>query len=466
MRRGVGALILAVFLVTPTACRPTAAPPEPSTADAPLAFSMVTTRTVAAGAEVGAATTDGRYLAATGIGKVTVFDLSDPATLPEVCTFAPTGGGEPTSVAIVPDGHLALAAVKRDPEPGVVAAFDVATCAPLWDAAVGVGPDAIVVTPDGRQALVAVEAEESPIEQPATAACPTEAKEPNGVPGRVDLLDLRPADGGAPTVRPIAIDLPGVEGTNCQDDPQPEGLAVSGDGRFGYVTLQENNALATIDLQTATVVSVIPLGTTSHPADVRNGDGAEVHDPFTGRREPDGIALSQDGRWLFTADEGDTARPTGGSTVFSGGRTMTILSAARSESGRGISDAPVTPPAIVADTGAEIEVAAAANGALDQTRARNRGPEPEGIATFAVGGKEIAALTLERSNAVILFDVSDPRRPTTLGFLPTGAAPEAVIYVPSRRLLISTNEGVPDASPPTAASITVICVRVAGSDCR
>jgi hypothetical protein len=46
-------------------------------------------------------------------------------------------------------------------------------------------------------------------------------------------------------------------------------------------------------------------------------------------------------------------------------------------------------------------------------RARNRGPAPEGITTFVVGGKEIAAVTLERSNAVILFDVSAPvsRRP-------------------------------------------------------
>src|SRR5688572_25296843 len=158
MRRGIGALMLVVFLVMPTACMPTAAPPVPATADVPLAFSMMTTRTVPAGAEIGAATTDGRYLAATGVGMVTVFDLGQPATLPEVCTFTPRGGGEPTSVAIVPDGHLALAAVKRDPEPGVVVAFDVATCAPLWDAAVGIGPDAIVVTPDGRQALVAVEA--------------------------------------------------------------------------------------------------------------------------------------------------------------------------------------------------------------------------------------------------------------------------------------------------------------------
>jgi DNA-binding beta-propeller fold protein YncE len=289
MRRLAGALVLAVAFTLPPL-----AVPVPATADAPLGFSVVTTRTVPAGSEIGAATTDGRFLAVTGIGKVTVFDLSQPATLPEVCTFTPRDGGEPTSVDIVPNGKTALVAVKRDPLDGVVAAFDVSSCAPLWQAKVGMGPDSIVVAPNGQQALVAIEAEESPIEQPTTTACPTEAGVPNARPGRVDLLDLRPGRGGEPTVHPIPIDLLGVSGVNCQDDPQPEGLAVSGDSQLAYVTLQENNALATINLRTATVASVISMGTTTHLADVVNGSGTDVDDPFTGRRESDGIALSHE----------------------------------------------------------------------------------------------------------------------------------------------------------------------------
>src|SRR5690349_24075901 len=125
MRRTLGALVLVVALSLP----PVAAPAT-ATADAPLSFSTLATRTVPAGAEIGAATTDGRFLAATGVGKVTVFDLSRPASLPEVCTFTPSGGGEPTSVDFVPNGTTALVAVKRDPNPGIVAAFEVATCAP------------------------------------------------------------------------------------------------------------------------------------------------------------------------------------------------------------------------------------------------------------------------------------------------------------------------------------------------
>jgi DNA-binding beta-propeller fold protein YncE len=346
-----------------------------------------------------------------------------------------------------------------------VSAFEVATCAPSWQVPVGIGPDSIVVTRNGQRALVAIEDEENEIGLPQTTGCPTDDGL-NSRPGRVDLLDLRPGRNGAPTVKPIPINLMGIAEVNCQDDPQPEGLAVSGDSRLAYVTLQENNALATIDLQTDTVVSVISLGETSHPADVVNGTEIAIDDPFTGRRESDGIALSQDGRWLFTADEGDTARPTGGATVFSGGRTMTVLSAARFAPGRGRPDASVTPPSVVTDTGAQIEIAAAANKALPTDRARNRGPEPEGITTFKVGGQEIAAVTLERSNALILFDIANPQHPTTLGVVPTGVSPEGVVYLASRRLLITTNEGVPDANPVVPASITVICVRVGGADCR
>lgn len=460
MRRApIGLVLLAAICLAPFAA------PLAATADAPLSFTVVATRPVPAGAEIGAATTDGRFFAATGVGKVTVFDLREAATLPEVCTFTPSGGGEPTSVDIVPNGKIALVAVKRDPNPGIVAAIDVSTCAPLWQVPVGIGPDSIAVTPNGQQALVAVEDEEREIGLPTTLNCPADGPA-NTRPGRVDLLDLRPGRGGAPSVRPIAISLLGIAGVNCQDDPQPEGLAISKDSQLAYVTLQENNALATINLRTATVASVISLGTTNHLADIVNESGTDVDDPFRGRRESDGIALSHDGRWLFTADEGDTERPRTPPLEFSGGRTMTVLSAARFEPGRGRPDASVTPPAVVTDSGAQIEIAAAANGVLDQSRARNRGPEPEGITTFKVGGKELAAVTLERSNAVIVFDVSDPRNPTTVGFVPTGVSPEGVVYVPSRQMLIVTNEGVPDENPPVPASISVICVRQGGADCR
>jgi hypothetical protein len=287
----------------------------------------------------------------------------------------------------------------------------------------------------------------------------------------VDLIDLRGR--GAGRVTSVPISLAGIAGVSCPSDPQPEFIAISPDSQVAFVTLQENNALATIDLRAGRVASVIPLGTTTHLADVVDDGTVAIDDLFTGRRESDGIAISHDGRWLFTADEGDTANI---ASAFSGGRTMSVLSATRfrgrpghdwddpddrwdDQRGRpGPHDPSIRAPRIIADTGAQIERIAAANGALPSDRADNRGPEPEGITFFRVGPRELVAVTLERSSGLVIFDVSNPRQPTAVTFLPTGANPEGVIYVQSRRLLISTNE--------VGASITIICARLGGGGCR
>jgi hypothetical protein len=240
-----------------------------------------------------------------------------------------------------------------------------------------------------------------------------------------------------------------------------------------FVTLQENNALATIDLRERKVASVTSLGTTTHLADVVNDGVVAIDDPFTGRRESDGIAISHDGRWLFTADEGDTSNI---ASAFSGGRTMSVLGATRfrgwpghdwddeddreperrGNHGGGWHDN-IRPPRVVADTGAQIETIAAANGALPSGRADDRGPEPEGIMVFRAGWRELAVVTLERSDGIVVFDISNPRRPQAIAFVPTGDAPESVVYVRPRRVLIVANED--------DASITVICVRMGEGSC-
>src|SRR5690606_21346905 len=47
-------------------------------------------------------------------------------------------------------------------------------------------------------------------------------------------------------------------------DLEPEYLAVSADSRFAWVSLQENNALARIDIANATVTDIFPLGFKDH----------------------------------------------------------------------------------------------------------------------------------------------------------------------------------------------------------
>lgn len=436
LRAMLGASLLAALAAVPALfAGSSAATPAPT-------FQVLTNYPVpAGGAEVVVFGPNPRYVAVSAAGpdKVAIVDLQDPSSPVQACELDVSAWGEPTSVAFHPSGGYVLAVVKDDPNPGTAVAFRVPDCALLWTKSIGVGPDSVVFTRT-RIAVIAIEDEETEVSNPY--ACPAG----NVRPGYIQLLDTRP--GRKLAISNVGIDLTSVPGANCPNDPQPEAIAVSPDGRYAYVTLQENNAIATIDVVGRRMVAAKALGVTQHRADTTNNATADVTNAaFLGRREPDGIAISKDGRFLFTADEGDTSRLNGPPEEFSGGRTMSVIRAANLN--------------VVADTGAQIEDRAAVEfnkgntGALPQGRARNRGPEPEGVTTFVYGKSEYAAVALERSNALIVFDVTNPLNPTAVAWIDVDERPETVAYSPARRLLVSANE--------VGASLSIICV---GGGCK
>jgi hypothetical protein len=391
---------------------------------APATFEVV--HSVAVDAEIVSASKDGQYLAVVGGSTLTVYRIATPTRLDRVCTvdFEPDGY-EPTSVAVHPRREYAVVALKNDPNPGRARAFWLTNCSMIWDVEVGIGPDSVVISPAGLFAAIAIEDEEEELGDPSVC--------PNVRPGRVDLLSLHLPPQAAPQVRPVPIDLSDVDGVNCPLDPQPEGLAFMSEFAL-LVTLQENNAIALIDAFGARTIKAKSLGSTTHLADVTQDGVAAVDDSFTGRRESDGITrLSH--RYALLADEGDTTAAGG---VFSGGRTMTLFD--------------LFTFSVAGDTGSAIEDAAALNAALPNSRTTRRGPEPEGVTAFKLDGRVYAAVTLERSNAVIVFDVTDPQNPVTIAFLPTNTGPEGITYIAGRQLLIVANEA---ASPQT---VSIICV--------
>ena len=70
------------------------------------------------------------------------------------------------------------------------------------------------------------------------------------------------------------------------------------------------------------------------------------------------------------------------------------------------------------------------------SRSAKRGPEPEGLALGAVGDRVYAFLGLERSHAVVAFDVTDPTTPSFAGFAfaaPADLAPEGLAFLPAAR---------------------------------
>ena len=115
---------------------------------------------------------------------------------------------------------------------------------------------------------------------------------------------------------PATLRLPGPAGTSVAQDLEPEYLAITDAGK-AYVALQENNALAIIDLATKTVDGFADLGlkpwdaASGNQLDVSNKDNHignfDSYEQLVGLYMPDTIvSFTQDGNnYLVTANEGD-----------------------------------------------------------------------------------------------------------------------------------------------------------------
>jgi len=135
-------------------------------------------------------------------------------------------------------------------------------------------------------------------------------------------------DGQIASLRTAGVRIYGP-GASVSQDLEPEYITVSADSKTAYVTLQENNAIATVDIATKTITSVKPLGFKDHSL---AGMGMDVSDrdsvmnanggtavvkigpvPVKGLYLPDAIAsYTAGGRtWLITANEGDAREWTG-----------------------------------------------------------------------------------------------------------------------------------------------------------
>ena len=268
-------------------------------------------------------------------GTLDVLDFSkadQPAliqTINSTTLWAEAGGIN--SVA-VNNGFVALAvqaSVKTNP--GKVIVLRASDLSVAGSAEVGALPDMLTFTPDGKTILVANEGEPNSYGQ-------ADSVDPVGSIGVIDVSGLSAT--GAPIVLPVRI--AGFESFNSQKDAllaagvrifgpgarvdqdlEPEYITVSADGKTAYVTLQENNALAVVDIAKASVTAIKPLGMKDHSLagqgmDVSNEDGGTNTNsgtstiriapvPVKGLYMPDAIASYTVGgkTYLVTANEGD-----------------------------------------------------------------------------------------------------------------------------------------------------------------
>jgi hypothetical protein len=252
--------------------------------------------------------------------EVDVLDLSDPAAPKKAMTINVSDIGADANSVAVSKGLVAIAIeAKVKSDPGFVAFYDTAGKR-LSVVQVGALPDAVTFSPDGRWVLTANEGEPSN----------DYAVDPEGSVSIVDLsvgaanvtqAQVRTADfkayiGKEDDLRKQGIRIFGPK-ANAAQDFEPEWVEVSPDSRTAYVSLQENNAIAVIDIASARVTAVHALGFKDWSANgAWSGKGFDAgrsgpvnirHWPVFGMFNPDTIRLYQTGgeTYLVTANEGD-----------------------------------------------------------------------------------------------------------------------------------------------------------------
>ena len=259
-------------------------------------------------------------------GTVDVLDLKDPRNPVKVGSISVTSIGASVNSVAVHDGLVALA-IEASPktDPGSVALYNAADLKLLETFKVGALPDMLTFTPDGRYLLVANEGEPSGYGVPG-------AVDPEGSVSVVTInrggasvvrtADFRAFNGQEAALRAQGVRIFGPGATVAQD-LEPEYIAISEDSKTAYVTLQENNAIAVVDIATARVLDVRGLGFKDHNVagmglDASDEDGGVNTNtgtpaikiqpyPVKGMYQPDGIAAyTVDGQtYLITANEGD-----------------------------------------------------------------------------------------------------------------------------------------------------------------
>lgn len=402
---------------------------------------------------------------------VDVLDVRNPAQPTKIDSIDVTNVVDSLGAANSVDtsrGILAVA-VERDPKQanGIVAFYSTYSLALLGYVEVGALPDMVKFTPNGKRVLVANEGEpdDDYVNDPEGSISIIDLR--RGIRrARVRTADFRDFNDKIDALRASGVRIFGPNATVAQD-VEPEFITTDSRGRFAYVALQENNALAVVDIRRAKVVDILPLGFKDHSLPGNELDASNRDDainirswPLQGMYQPDSIdSYTYRGRtYIVTANEGDSRDYDGFSeevrvkdlsdvglaldpNVFPDpdltedenlGRINTtstlgdadgdgLLEEIYSYGARSFSiwDAKGN---LVWDSGNELESITANllpdnfNSTNDENdsfdaRSDDKGPEPEGVVVGRHFGRTYAFIGLERVGGIMVYDITRPTAP-------------------------------------------------------
>lgn len=414
--------------------------------------------------------------------------------------------GDVTSVAVHPTGtYLAVAAPAEEKTDNGSVVFLDAEGKLLSVVEVGALPDSLAFSADGLKLVVANEGEPSDdyktnpagsISVIKTTAEASEIKQDQVVTLEI-AKDLLPSD-----LRPL-----GATPEDQLNNVEPEYVTIDNQSAFAYVSLQEVNAIAKVDLNAPGIEKVTSMTYKDHTRpenglDTNDEDGKPViqPEPVLGLYQPDGLAyINIDGTdYILTANEGDSQDYEGFSEeidikellegglldlkaenyagisqeeldklVQEGLKDLINLKVTTDHNykegdkhtalvafgGRSFSIFKADDLSMIYDSGDYLEMITG-NERPDMFnpdfesetefkvdgRSDNKGPEPEAVVAGKIGDKTYAFIAMERTSAVMVFDVTSPHTPiyvTTINRPKTAdgkfmeIAPEGLQFIPA-----------------------------------
>jgi len=401
--------------------------------------------------------------------RVDIIDLKEVASPKSTgyLILQPVTNGRLTINSLdVGEDLLAVAASAADPQsPGKVYIFEASTQKKINEIVVGAMPDMVTFTPDNKYIITANEGEPNQ----------NYDNDPDGSVSIISVEDFSVTniDFESLISEKEKLIKQGFRifgpATGFSQDIEPEYIAVSDDSRYAWVSLQENNGIAHFDIKDKKLLKIFPLGykdfqLSGNEIDVCDNDQISPNQwPIKGLYQPDAIAAFKvkDSTYLISANEGD-ARYYAGYSETSRISELELDSVAFPEADK-VKNCDVIGRLIVTttmgdkdgdgdfdelfafgtrsfsiwngqtgkllmDSQNQVDKDLIANSSLyDDNRSDDKGTEPEGLVIGYIQETPVVFLALERANAVVSYDLSNPYQPKFLQVLETGIGPEGIL---------------------------------------
>ncbi|OCB74836.1 choice-of-anchor I family protein [Flavobacterium crassostreae] len=421
---------------------------------------------------------------------IDVVDLSDPSNPKWIAKIDLTPfNGASNSVATY-QGKLAVAleATSSKQDLGKVVVFDTANYSVIKEITVGALPDMVTFSPDGKWIMTANEGEPNS----------DYSVDPEGTVSIIDVannyavttLNFSNFSSQLTTLKAGGFKISSPT-NDFAKDIEPEYITIAADSKTAWVTLQENNGVAKVDLLAKKITAIFPLGykdfsLAENAIDISDKDDQIVFNPWNvkGMFMPDAISSFEVNNvaYFVTANEGDAREYDNYVDVSRIGSSSVILDPVKfpnalalkdnakmgrlnivnkmgdtdgdgdidelvSFGGRSFSIWNGTTGKMVFDSKNELDKKAHDFGTYDDKRSDDKGAEPEAVVVAKMGSKSILFVGLERTDNCMVYDVTNPNAPKYLQTLKTGDAPEGLLFIPAsqspnkRSLVVVSSEG-------------------------